>query len=85
MIQNSAISISVTVDGVMRYIQPALAELKAKFNVLYNENLELFTIRNYYEGEAELVTEGRKVYIMQKTRRTLRVLSDSGTFQGMSL
>lgn len=85
MIQNSAISISITVDGVMRYIQPALAELKARFNVLYNENLELFTIRNYREREAETVTSGRKVYMLQKTRRTLRILVDTGTYQGLSL
>lgn len=85
MIQNSAISISVVVEGVKRYIQPALAELKAKFIVLYNENLELFTIRNFRDEEAERITSGRKVYMLQKTRRTLRVLVDTGTYQAISL
>ncbi|HUX53379.1 MAG TPA: aspartate kinase [Williamwhitmania sp.] len=85
MIQNSAISISVVVEGVKRYIQPALAELKAKFIVLYNENLELFTIRNFRDEVAESITSGRKVYMLQKTRRTLRVLVDTGTYQAISL
>lgn len=85
MIQNSAISISVVVEGVKRYIQPALAELKAKFIVLYNENLELFTIRNFRDEEAERITSGRKVYMLQKTRRTLRILVDTGTYQAISL
>ncbi|HUW06370.1 MAG TPA: aspartate kinase [Williamwhitmania sp.] len=85
MIQNSAISISVVVEGVKRYIQPALAELKAKFIVLYNENLELFTIRNFRDEEAERITSGRRVYMLQKTRRTLRVLVDTGTYQAISL
>ena len=85
MIQSSAISISICVDGVKRYIQPAMEELKTKFNVLYNDNLELFTIRNYRAGEAERVTANRKVFVLQKTRRTLRLLVDEGSFEGMEL
>ena len=85
MIQSSAISISICVDGVKRYIQPAMEELKTKFNVLYNDNLELFTIRNYRVGEAERVTANRKVFVLQKTRRTLRLLVDEGSFEGMEL
>ncbi|SDC38338.1 aspartate kinase [Williamwhitmania taraxaci] len=85
MVQSSAITISICVDGVKRYIQPAMEELKTKFNVLYNENLELFTIRNYRVDEVEKITSGRKVYMLQKTRRTLRILVDEGSFDGMEL
>jgi len=85
LVQSSAISISICVDGVKRYIQPAMEELKTRFDVLYNENLELFTIRNYRIGEAERVTSDRKVYMLQKTRRTLRILVEEGSFDGMDL
>lgn len=85
LIQSSAISISICVDSVKRYIQPALEELKSKFNILYNENLELFTIRNYHTGEPEKVTRDKKVYMLQKTRRTLRILVKDGSFDGMEL
>lgn len=85
LIQSSAISISICVDGVKRYIHPAMEELKTKFNVLYNENLELFTIRNYRAGEAEKVAADKKVYMLQKTRRTLRILVDDSSFEGMEL
>lgn len=85
LVQSSAISISICVDGVKRYIHPAMEELKTKFNVLYNENLELFTIRYYRVGEAEKVAAERKVYMLQKTRRTLRILVDDGSFEGMEL
>ena len=44
LIQSSAVTISVCVDNT-RFVPDALAELQQHFNVTYNENLSLLTIR----------------------------------------
>ena len=44
LIQSSAVTISVCVDNT-RFVPEAIAELQKHFNVTYNENLSLLTIR----------------------------------------
>src|SRR5690606_32764652 len=47
MMQNSAISFSVCTDDDLQKIQPLIEELSLNFKVLYNNNVQLMTIRNY--------------------------------------
>lgn len=76
LIQSSAVSISVCVDG-SRNVSPAIEELMTNYDIRYNENLELLTIRNFSAETINKCTQGKQVYLTQKTRRTVRILMES--------
>ncbi len=70
LIQNSAISISICVDNSNNKVKKMIDHLKEDFKVLYNDKLELLTIRHYTTDSIEKVTKGRKIYIDQRSRHT---------------
>lgn len=73
LIQSSAISISVCVDNT-RYLSGALDELSNDFNVNFNENLVLLTIRGINDEIIQKNTQGRTILLTQRTRRIARFL-----------
>lgn len=72
--QNSAISFSVSVANQPSQIQALLEDLKKDYKVLYNEGLELLTIRHFNEQIVSELIKGREVMLEQKTRHTMRIL-----------
>jgi len=72
--QNSAISFSVSVANQPSQIQALLEDLKKDYKVLYNEGLELLTIRHFSEQIVSELIKGREVMLEQKTRHTMRIL-----------
>lgn len=70
LIQNSAISVSLCVDNSNNKVKKLIAHLKKDFKVLYNDQLELLTIRHYTKDSIEKVTQNRKIYIDQRSRHT---------------
>ena len=70
LIQNSAISFSFCFDNSDNKVKMLIDHLKEDFKVLYNDQLELLTIRHYSTEAIEKVTKGRKVYIEQRSRHT---------------
>jgi aspartate kinase len=77
IMQNSAINFSVCVDNDKRRVVPLLEKLKQDYIVLYNENLELVTIRHYDVKTIERVLEKKEVLMEQKTRNTARFVLKS--------
>jgi aspartate kinase len=74
VMQNSALSFSVCLDGEPTRLAQAVAALRTQFKVQYNEGLTLFTIKNYTPASvAQLVTE-RTVLLEQRTRSTFQVV-----------
>jgi aspartate kinase len=74
VMQNSALSFSVCLDGEATRLAQAVAALRTQFKVQYNEGLTLFTIKNYTPASvAQLVTE-RTVLLEQRTRSTFQVV-----------
>jgi aspartate kinase len=74
LMQNSALSFSVCLDGEPTRLAQAVAALGAQFRVQYNEGLTLFTIKNYTAASvAQLVAE-RTVLLEQRTRSTFQVV-----------
>lgn len=73
-IQNSAISFSVSVNQDKKKINDLIEDLKSDYQVLYNEGLELLTIRHFSETIAEELIKDKEVLLQQKTRHTMRVL-----------
>lgn len=72
LMQNSAINFSVCADNYSRRVEPLINELKEKYKVLYNDGLELVTIRHYDDDTLKRVLENKGVLLEQKTRNTAR-------------
>lgn len=73
LIQSSAVTISVCVDNT-RFVSEAIQELRTHFNVTYNENLSLLTIRGTTPEILEKAKAGKTIMLSQTTRRTARLV-----------
>lgn len=79
MMQNSAISFSVCIDMDPGKLPGLIKMLQKEYRVLYNENLELITIRYYDQSTIERVTTGKKILLEVKSRYTVQmVVKNSG-------
>jgi aspartate kinase len=74
VMQNSAISFSVCADNDVRKIPELINILQKKFRVLYNENVELITIRYYNQPTIDRVCIGKKVFMEHKSRYTVQLV-----------
>lgn len=73
LIQSSAVTISVCVDNT-RFVSEAIQELRTHFDVTYNENLSLLTIRGTTPEILEQAKTGKTIMLSQTTRRTARLV-----------
>jgi aspartate kinase len=74
LIQNSALTFSVCFEQ-NDYILPRLIErLQQSYNVKYNNNLQLITIRHYDEESIVNINKKGRILIEQKNRVTLQCL-----------
>lgn len=71
LIQSSAVTISVCVDNTS-YVLAAIEALQEHFNVSYNDQLSLLTIRGTTPQIIEEAKANRTVMLSQTTRRTAR-------------
>ena len=77
LIQISAISFSFCIDLNESIFNPFISELQKEFEVLYNKNVRMLTIRHYTEEAIERMTAGKKIYVEQRSRLTARfVIAD---------
>jgi aspartate kinase len=72
LVEASAVSLDVCADDERPRIDKFIGDLKPEFSVVYNENVELHTIRHYTSDAVKRMTEGREILIEQKTRSTVR-------------
>lgn len=80
---NSAISFSVCIDTNREKTEAIVKELQKEFRVLYNENVELVTIRYYDQATIDRVTIDKKVLVEVKSRYTAQLVLknvESGVF-----
>ncbi|MBS1580915.1 MAG: aspartate kinase [Bacteroidetes bacterium] len=71
LMQNSAVAFTVAVDDTPRSRQ-LVEELRAEYEVRYNEGCELLTVRHHDEATLARLTEGKEVLIEQRSRTTAR-------------
>jgi aspartate kinase len=71
LIQHSAISITICLDNKGPFVEDLLNEIKNDFRVLYNEGLELITIRHYDPEVIQRHTSKREVLVEQRSRTTV--------------
>jgi aspartate kinase len=75
LMQNSALSFSFAVDQNKINIDSVLTLFKDKYEVKFNANLELITIRHYDDATIAKMIHNKTVLIEQKTRQTVRFLA----------
>jgi aspartate kinase len=77
LMQNSAISFSACVTSDNQKTDSLIEELKKEYKILYNENLELVTIRHYDQQTIDRVTLKKEILVEQKSRQTARFVIKS--------
>lgn len=71
LIQHSAISFTICMDNSDPFTGKLMEEMGSDFRILYNEGLELITIRHYNPGTIERYTSGRQILVEQRSRSTV--------------
>jgi aspartate kinase len=72
LVEASAVSLDVCVDDERSRIDKLLGNFKLEFSVVYNENVEMLTIRHFTADAVKRITEGREILLEQRTRSTVR-------------
>lgn len=83
LMQNSAISFSVCFDRDKTKTPALLRQLKKNFNVKYNDDMELITIRHYESVSIGDLVKGREVIMEQKSRTTLQLVVKQAVSKGV--
>ncbi|MBX2965545.1 MAG: aspartate kinase [Cyclobacteriaceae bacterium] len=74
VMQNSAISFSCCIDFRENKVMALIEKLQAQFEVYYNTNLTLITVKNYDEESFETYRKKPNVLLEQSSRSALQVL-----------
>jgi aspartate kinase len=53
-------------------VESVIDDLKGEFSAVYNEVVEMLSIRHYTPAAIERITNGREVLLEQRTRSTVR-------------
>jgi aspartate kinase len=78
MMQNSAISFSICVDNDVSKIAQFISFLDEAYQIKYNDDLNLMTVRHYNEAILGQLTHKKEVLLEQRSRHTTRfVLRDN--------
>lgn len=74
VMQLSAISFSVCVDMDEKKIPQLISVLQNEYKTLYNDELELITIRYYDQSTIDRVCVGKEILLEQKSRYTVQLV-----------
>lgn len=75
MLQTSAISISIVIDKQLFKLDKLVQAMKSKFEIRYNESLQLITVKNHHPKIMEELMEEREILMEQVTRSTFQLVS----------
>ncbi len=74
LIQTSAISFSLCIDYNQATFNSMVKELQLGYEVLYNTDVELITIRHYTQDILDKIFSEKTVFVEQRSRLTVRVV-----------
>lgn len=74
LFQHSALNLTIAIDSPDHGIVDVIETLAEEFEVRYNDNLELLTIRNYTPESVSKTLVGKRVYVEQRSRKIARFL-----------
>lgn len=72
LVEANAVSIDVCVDDDRKKVEVLLNDLRTEFSAVYNDNVEMLTIRHYTGDAVNRITAGRDILLEQRTRSTVR-------------
>lgn len=72
LVQISAVSFTLCIDYNNVNFQQLLTEFQTEYEVYYNTDVELLTIRHYTQEIIDKLIGNRQIYTEQRNRRTLR-------------
>ena len=72
LVEASAVSIDVCLDDERPKVDALINDLKSEFSAVYNENVEMLSIRHYTPEALDRITKGREILLEQRTRSTVR-------------
>jgi aspartate kinase len=72
LVEASAVSIDVCVDDERPKVDSLINDLKEEYSTVYNENMEMLSVRHYTTEAIDRITVGREILIEQRTRSTVR-------------
>jgi aspartate kinase len=74
LVEASAVSIDVCIDDDRMKVDSLISELKDEFSIVYNENVELLSVRHYTPASVTRVSSGMEILLEQRTRSTVRLV-----------
>lgn len=74
MMQNSALSFSLCIDIRNGKIKELISDLETKYDCLYNEGVDLITIRHYTQDVIDKIVSNSSVLLEQRTRRDVQLV-----------
>ncbi len=74
MMHNSALTFTFCMDFQKRKLDDLQEYLKNDFHLLYNEGLELATIKNYEDASFTFLPKNKEIILEQKTRNNYQVI-----------
>jgi aspartate kinase len=77
LMQNSAISFSVCIDGNVKRFDALIKALQENYKVRYNLQLDLITIRHYNQATIDKVVDNRKILLEQRSRTTAQLIVEN--------
>jgi aspartate kinase len=72
LVEASAVSIDVCVDDERSKVDSLINDFRDEYSAVYNENVELLSIRHYTNEAIEQITKDREILLEQRTRSTVR-------------
>lgn len=75
LVEASAVSINVCVDRDSSRFGNLLADFTKEYDIIYNEPVEMLSVRHYTLHSIERIIRGYEVLIEQKTRSTVRFVA----------
>ena len=74
MMQNSAVSLTVCFDYREDKVKELVKILGNDFKVLYNQDLQLITIKNYTAEAIDTISAQKEILVEQRTRNTYQIV-----------
>ena len=75
LMQNSAVSFSICFDNEKNKVIKFRNEVIKNFKVVYNENVNLYTIRNYKKDSVSQLLNNKKILLEQRSRNTIQLIA----------
>lgn len=74
LMENSAISFSICTDKDAFKLEHLFNALKGSYQVKYNEDLTLITVRHWDDKTLQMLTIGKEILLEQRSRQTVRMV-----------